>query len=118
MISAVRKLQGMSGMPPKDAAGRFFYITDLFGLTAKEWAQLLNELDSLTFEERYALFHGRDEETEYGLYGDLLAVYQEVEDRLNLEEYDGEAEKDKLKKIWDILDRATDELGDIRDITE
>ena len=67
MISAVRKLQRMSVMPPKGASGRFFYITDLFRLTAKDWARLLNELDSLTPKERHVLFHGRDEETEYGM---------------------------------------------------
>ena len=41
-------------------------IQDLFRLTAKEWAQLLNDLDSLTVEERNAVLHGRDDE--YGYY--------------------------------------------------
>ena len=45
---------------------KFFVIQDLFRLTAKEWAQLLNDLDSLTVEERYAVLHGRDDE--YGYY--------------------------------------------------
>ena len=62
MISAVRKLQGLSAMPPKKAEKRFFYITDLFRLTAKDWAHLLNGLDMLTLEERNRVLHGRDYE--------------------------------------------------------
>ena len=61
MISALRakRRSFMSGE-------KFFVIQDLFRLTAKEWAQLLNDLDSLTVEERYAVLHGRDDE--YGYY--------------------------------------------------
>ena len=44
------------------SADKFFLITDLFRLTAKDWAKLLNSLDSLTLEERDAVLHGRDDE--------------------------------------------------------
>ena len=48
------------------SADKFFLIQDLFHLTAKDWANLLNELDSLTLEERDKVLHGRDDE--YGFY--------------------------------------------------
>lgn len=51
-----------SKMPPVRARERFFYITDLFRLTRKDWAKLLNELDSMTLEERDELLHGREDE--------------------------------------------------------
>lgn len=44
------------------SADKFFLITDLFRLTAKDWAKLLNELDSLTLEERDAVLHGSEDE--------------------------------------------------------
>lgn len=44
------------------SANKFFLITDLFHLTAKDWAKLLNELDSMTLEQRDALVWGRDDE--------------------------------------------------------
>lgn len=44
------------------SADKFFLIQDLFHLTAKDWAKLLNELDSLTLEEREAVVWGRDDE--------------------------------------------------------
>lgn len=44
------------------SAENFFLTTDLFHLTAKEWAQLLDELDSLTIEERDRVINGRDDE--------------------------------------------------------
>lgn len=47
-------------------AEKFFLIQDLFHLSAKEWAKLLNDLDSMTLEERDALVWGRDDE--YGRY--------------------------------------------------
>ena len=48
------------------SADKFFLIQDLFHLTAKDWANLLNELDSLTLEERDKVLHGREDE--YGFY--------------------------------------------------
>lgn len=48
------------------SAERFFLITDLFHLSAKEWAELMNDLDSMTLEQRYELLNGRDDE--YGRY--------------------------------------------------
>ena len=48
------------------SAEKFFVIQDLFRLTAKEWAKLLDSLDSLTLEERDAVLHGREDE--YGCY--------------------------------------------------
>lgn len=47
-------------------ADKFFLINDLFHLTAKQWAELLNDLDSLTVEERERVVWGRDDE--YGRY--------------------------------------------------
>ena len=48
------------------SADKFFVIQDLFRLSAKEWAGLLDSLDALTIEERDAVLHGRDDE--YGFY--------------------------------------------------
>ena len=48
------------------SARKFFVINDLFHLTAKEWAKLLDDLDSLTIEERERVVWGRDDE--YGQY--------------------------------------------------
>lgn len=44
------------------SASKFFLINDLFHLTAKEWAELLNDLDSMTIEERERVIWGRDDE--------------------------------------------------------
>ncbi len=48
------------------SARKFFVINDLFHLTAKEWANLLDDLDRLTVEERERVVWGRDDE--YGQY--------------------------------------------------
>ena len=48
------------------SADKFFLIQDLFRLSAKEWAGLLDSLDTLTVEERDAVINGRDDE--YGFY--------------------------------------------------
>lgn len=48
------------------SAKKFFLINDLFHLTAKEWTELLNELDSMTIEERERVVWGREDE--YGCY--------------------------------------------------
>lgn len=61
MISAVRKLQKMSYMPPKDPAKRFFYITDLCGLTMEDWAKFYDDYDHLTLEERRSMQRERRE---------------------------------------------------------
>ena len=44
------------------SARKFFVINDLFHLTAKEWANLLDDLDRLTIEERERVVWGRDDE--------------------------------------------------------
>ena len=48
------------------SADKCFLIQDLFRLSAKEWAGLLDSLDTLTVEERDAVINGRDDE--YGFY--------------------------------------------------
>lgn len=44
------------------SAEKFFLITDLFRLSAKDWAKLLDGLDHLTLEERDRVINGRDDE--------------------------------------------------------
>ena len=55
MISAVRKMQKMTRMPPKRADKLFFYITDMFHLTAEDWEKIYSDFDHLTLEEREAV---------------------------------------------------------------
>ena len=61
MISAVRKMQKMTRMPPKRADKLFFYITDMFHLTAEDWEKIYSDFDHLTLEEREAIQHERRE---------------------------------------------------------
>ena len=61
MISAVRKLQSMRRMPPRRADKLFFYITDMFHLTAEDWAKLYSDFDHMTLEERRAMQRERRE---------------------------------------------------------
>lgn len=44
------------------SANKFLHLNELFHLTAKEWAELLDELDSLTPELREKVVWGRDDE--------------------------------------------------------
>lgn len=45
---------------------KFFSIADMFKLSAKEWAEILDSLDELPTRERRAVLDGRDDE--YGWY--------------------------------------------------
>ncbi len=48
------------------SSDRFFHISELFDMTAKDWAELLNELEKLPLAERHEAFCGKDYEPYLG----------------------------------------------------